>query len=95
VSYTKLNEVGKPYLVNPNYFICYLLGVMQTITSLHDVKCKKGICKTYSDSSHFSEQLSYIKHIIMNYGLKDINFTNLTHLQKFFENREMGRFFSR
>jgi hypothetical protein len=41
VSYTILNEVGKPYLVNLNYSKCYSLDEIQITTSLHDARCNQ------------------------------------------------------
>jgi hypothetical protein len=40
---------------------------------------------SYSGSSHFSDKLSYKTLFISSYGLKDINFASLTHLQKLFK----------
>jgi hypothetical protein len=63
MSYTKLNEVEKPYLVDPNYSTCYLLGEMQTITSQHDARCKQ----TYGchiQILHIFLINFYIKHLL-------------------------------
>jgi hypothetical protein len=38
----------------------------------------------YLDSMHFSDKLSYRKHFIPNYGVKDINFASFKHLQQIF-----------
>jgi hypothetical protein len=40
---------------------------------------------SYSDSSHFSDKLSCKIHFIPSYGLKDMNFARLKHLQEFFQ----------
>jgi hypothetical protein len=37
---------------------------------------------TYSNSTHFSEQLSYKILFISSYGLKDTNFARFKHLQQ-------------
>jgi hypothetical protein len=37
----KINWSGQSYLAYPNYSICYLLGIMQTITSQYDARCKQ------------------------------------------------------
>jgi hypothetical protein len=42
------------------------------------------IWMTFSDSAHFSEQLSYKILFISSYGPKDMNLTSLEHLQEFF-----------
>jgi hypothetical protein len=39
----------------------------------------------FSDSTHFSDKISYRKHFILSYGLKDMNFARFEHLQKFSE----------
>jgi hypothetical protein len=39
----------------------------------------------YSDSTHFSDKNSYKIHFIPSYGLKDMNFARLKHLQDFFQ----------
>jgi hypothetical protein len=38
---------------------------------------------SYSDSSHFSDKLSYKILFILSYGLKDMNFAKFKHLQNF------------
>jgi hypothetical protein len=38
---------------------------------------------SYSDSSHFSDKLSYKILFISSYGLKDMNFARFKHLQNF------------
>jgi hypothetical protein len=48
---------------------------------------------TYSNSTHFSDKNSYKILLILSYGLKDINFARLTHLQEFFWKTEMRRDF--
>jgi hypothetical protein len=48
----------------------------------------------YSDSSHFSEQLSYIKHFISSYGSKVINFTRFKHFLQFQHNPKRVELFS-
>jgi hypothetical protein len=60
----KLNEVGKILLAFSIYSICYLLGEMQTV-----------VWMTYSDSTHFSDKLSYKILCISSYGLKDMIYT--------------------
>jgi hypothetical protein len=42
-----------------------------------------GIWITYSDSMHFSEQLSYKIYFILSYGLKDIKFARFTRILPF------------
>jgi hypothetical protein len=49
-----------------------------------------GIWMSYSDSTHFSEQLSYKIRFIPSYGLKVMDLASLTPLQQFSENRENG-----
>jgi hypothetical protein len=44
----------------------------------------------YSDSSHFSDKLSYKILFIPSYRLKDMDLASLTPLQQFSENRENG-----
>jgi hypothetical protein len=48
---------------------------------------------TYSDSTHFSDQLSYKIHFILSYGLKDMNYAKFKNLQEFqkTEKAELGR----
>jgi hypothetical protein len=36
---------------------------------------------SYSDLAHFSDKISYIKHFILSYRLKDIDFARFKHLQ--------------
>jgi hypothetical protein len=43
---------------------------------------------SYSDSTHFSEQLSYKIHFIPSYGLKDIIYARLKHFLEFSRNRK-------
>jgi hypothetical protein len=44
----------------------------------------------YSDSTHFSEQLSYKTLFISSYQTKDMNFARYTHLQQFSETPKTG-----
>jgi hypothetical protein len=48
---------------------------------------------TYSDSTHFSDKLSYKIHFIPSYHLKDMNFGSFKLLQEFQKNREELRIF--
>jgi hypothetical protein len=48
----------------------------------------------YSDSSHFSDKLSYKILFILSYGLKDINFARFNHFLPFSEKQRTGRNFS-
>jgi hypothetical protein len=42
----------------------------------------------YSDSTQFSDKLSYKILFISSYGLKDMNFAKFAYLQEFSENRK-------
>jgi hypothetical protein len=42
----------------------------------------------YSDSSQFSDKLSYKILFVSSYGLEDMDLASLTPLQQFSENRE-------
>jgi hypothetical protein len=46
------------------------------------------IWMAYSESTYFSEQLSYKILFITSYGLKDINFASFKHLQQFSEKQK-------
>jgi hypothetical protein len=46
----------------------------------------------YSDSTHFSEQLSYKIIYIPSYGIEDIILASFTHVQQFSENRTIEDF---
>jgi hypothetical protein len=48
----------------------------------------------YSDSTHFSEQLSYKILFISSYGVKDINFASFKYLQQIFRKQENSCGFS-
>jgi hypothetical protein len=50
------------------------------------------IWMSYSDSTHFSDKLSYKILVISSYGLKDMILTRFAYLQQFQKNR--GGFFS-
>jgi hypothetical protein len=52
-----------------------------------------NIWMVYSDSMHFSDQLSYKILFIPSYGLKDMNLPRFAYLQEFGEkkNRNLGR----
>jgi hypothetical protein len=43
---------------------------------------------SYSDSSHFSDKLSYKILFILSYRLKDMNFARYTQLQQFSEEKK-------
>jgi hypothetical protein len=93
VSYTKLNEAGKSYLAYPNYSICYLLGVMQAITSQYDARCKQV----------YEGHIQIVHIFLINFHIKYFVFrlTNqkLLILQdsiifcQFLKNREIGETF--
>jgi hypothetical protein len=48
-----------------------------------------SIWMAYSDSTHFSEQLSYKILFILSYGFKDMILASVKHLQQFF--RKAGK----
>jgi uncharacterized protein YehS (DUF1456 family) len=52
-----------------------------------------GIWMAYSDSMHFSEQLSYKILFVLSYHLKDMILARFEHLQKFQKNRENAETF--
>jgi hypothetical protein len=42
----------------------------------------------YSCSAHFSDQFSYIKHFISNYGLQDMIYARFTQILQFFRKQK-------
>jgi hypothetical protein len=53
-----------------------------------------GKWMSYSDSSHFSDKLSYKILFILSYRLKDIYLARFKHLQEILEKQRMQRDFS-
>jgi hypothetical protein len=49
-----------------------------------------NISMAYSNSTHFSDKLSYKILFISSYKLKDMDLASMTPLQQFLENRENG-----
>jgi hypothetical protein len=43
------------------------------------------MCMAYSDSTHFSDKLSYKILFISSYSLEDVNFVRFKYLQQFSE----------
>jgi hypothetical protein len=65
------------------YFIYYLLGVMQNYHVTIWCEMQTSIWMIYSDSTHFSDWNSYKILCIPSYGLKDINFARSAYLLEF------------
>jgi hypothetical protein len=91
----KIKWSGEPYLI-----ISQVLHMLfnRWDTNYHVstwCKMQTGLWMAYSDSTHFSDKISYKILFISTYRLKDMNLTKFKHLQKFFRNRETsGIFFS-
>jgi hypothetical protein len=47
-----------------------------------------GLWMAYSDSTHFSDKLTYKILFFSSYGLKDMNLARITYLQEFSEKRK-------
>jgi hypothetical protein len=48
----------------------------------------------YSDSTHFSDKLSYKILFISSYGSKDMNYARFTHFLQFSEKHKRGNFYT-
>jgi hypothetical protein len=51
-----------------------------------------GIWMTYSDSTHYSDQISYKIYFIPSYRLQNIIYARLKHFLQFLENRKWKMF---